>query len=62
MSMPVSSPCAPAAGWRLMAAKPLISRSSSASSHMQLEAALREGVGVERMRVGEPGQAGGLTR
>ena len=32
--MPVSSPCAPAAGWRLIAPKPLISFSSSASSHI----------------------------
>ena len=34
MSMPVSSPCAPAAGCRLIAPKPLISLSSSASSHI----------------------------
>ena len=34
MSIPVSSPWAPAAGWRLTAGKPEISFSSSARSHI----------------------------
>ena len=56
MSMPVSSPCAPAAGCRLIAAKPLISRSSSASSHCSSRLPCAIGSGSKGCESVKPGR------
>ena len=56
--MPVSSPWAPAAGWRLTARMPEISASAPSSSHSSCERALRDLVGRQRVEVGEARQAG----
>ena len=57
--MPVSSPCAPAAGWSVTAAMPLISHEPLLELPEQLERALGDRVGRQRVELGEAGQAGG---
>ena len=58
MRIPVSSPWAPAAGWSVTARIPLISASACLELPQELERALGDLVGRERVERGEAGQAG----
>ena len=56
MRMPVSSPWAPAAGWRVTAPMPLISASAASSSHRSSRVPWATASGAIGWRFAKPGR------